>query len=85
MIMTQFLMGISTALFVVATLFFLRFWTRTQDQLFGAFAAAFALLAIERTLLFLGSGDEPKSLIYILRLVSFIIIGFAILRKNRQA
>lgn len=81
----HFLMGVSTAGFVVAALFFMRFWTRTRDQLFGAFAAAFALLAIERTLLFLGSGDEPRSIIYILRLVAFALIGVSILRKNREA
>ncbi len=81
----QFLMGISTAGFMVAALFFLRFWSRTRDQLFGAFAAAFALLSIERFLLFLTSGDEPRSAIYVLRLISFCLIGIAILRKNREA
>lgn len=82
--MTQFLMGASTAGFVVASIFFLRFWTRTRDQLFAAFAAAFLLLAIERTLLFLNSGDEPRSSIYVLRLIAFCLIGIAILRKNRE-
>ncbi len=84
MMMTQFLMGASTAGFVVASIFFLRFWTRTRDQLFAAFAAAFLLLAIERTLLFLNSGDEPRSSIYVLRLIAFCLIGIAILRKNRE-
>lgn len=81
---TQFLMGVSTAGFTVAAIFFLRFWTRTRDQLFGAFAAAFFLFAVERSLLFMNSGDEPRSSIYVLRLVAFCLIGVAILRKNRE-
>ena len=82
--MTQFLMGASTAGFAVAAIFFLRFWTRTRDQLFAAFASAFLLLSVERTLLFLTSGDQPQSVIYILRLIAFCLIGVAILRKNRE-
>jgi len=81
----QFLMGASTAGFTIAALFFLKFWTRTRDQLFAAFAAAFVLFATERTLLFLNSGDEPRSAIYVLRLAAFLIIGVAIMRKNREA
>ncbi len=81
----QFLMGVSTGGFAIATLFFLKFWARTRDQLFGAFAAVFAILAVERTLLFMNSGDEPRSSIYMLRLVAFVIIGVAIMRKNREA
>lgn len=80
-----FFIGVTTAGFLVLTLFFLRFWMRTKDQLFGAFAAAFFLMALERTLLFVSRGDQPNSLFYLLRLAAFIIIGGAIIRKNREA
>jgi hypothetical protein len=36
--------------FLIAGLFFLRFWTRTRDFLFAAFAAAFWLLAANQAL-----------------------------------
>lgn len=84
-VLIDFLMGCAVALFLVTALFFLKFWTRTRDQLFAAFAAAFAILAFERIILFLGTGDRPNSSFYLLRVVAFLLIGVAILRKNRQA
>ena len=42
----DFLSGAITLGFLVAALFFLRFWRRTRDNLFLAFAAAFALLGL---------------------------------------
>ena len=41
--MIEYLAGAVTLGFAVAALFFLRFWRRTGDRLFMAFAAAFAL------------------------------------------
>ena len=46
-----FLSGAVAAAFVVAGLFFLRFWKRTRDGLFVAFALAFWLLGLTQALL----------------------------------
>jgi len=79
----QFVSGMITFGFVTAGLFFLRFWTRTRDVLFAAFAAAFWLLALSQGLLALaGIPREEQSWIYLLRLAAFTIIIAAIAWKN---
>ena len=45
LLLIHFLSGAVTFGFFVAALFFLRFWRTTRDELFIAFAVAFALLA----------------------------------------
>jgi hypothetical protein len=68
---------------LVAALFFLRFLKRTRDRLFGGLASAFLLLALHWTALV---GVEPESetrpLVYILRLLAFVVIIAAVLDKN---
>jgi peptidoglycan/LPS O-acetylase OafA/YrhL len=71
--------------FLIAGLFFLRFWRRTGDLLFAAFAAAFWLLAANQTLLVLADVPaEEKTWFYLLRLAAFGLIIAAITFKNRQ-
>ena len=80
-----FLSGAVTALFFVAGLFFLRFWKRTRDRLFLAFAWAFFLLGLGQGLLSLAAvPDEERSLLYLIRLAAFGLILAAIVRKNRR-
>ncbi len=43
--MTGLLYGMITMGFLIAALFFVRFWRRTADPLFATFALAFVLLA----------------------------------------
>lgn len=79
----DFLAGAVTLGFLVAAAFFLRFWRRTSDRLFLAFAAAFTLLALNQTLAtFLGAGDELTPYAYMLRVLGFILILYAIVDKN---
>ena len=79
----EFFAGFLAAGFLVAALFFLRFWNRTRDGLFMAFALALALLALQQFLtIFLGLPEEDRSWVYLLRLAAFSILIFAILRKN---
>lgn len=80
-----FLAGAVTLGFALAALFFLRFWRRTGDGLFGAFAAAFLLLSLNQALLVLADIPvEERSWLYLLRLAAFALIILSIVRKNRR-
>ena len=84
-VFTTFLSGAVSALFLVAALFFLRFWKRTRDGLFLAFALAFFLLGVGQGLLTLAVvPDEERSFLYLVRLAAFALILAAIIRKNRR-
>lgn len=75
--------GLVTMGFVVASLFFARFWRRTGDGLFAAFAAAFILLSLNQALtVLLDLEREELGWIYLLRLAAFLLIIFAIIQKN---
>ncbi len=81
-----FLSGAITFGFVLAALFFLRFWRKTRDQLFLAFASAFFLLGFGQALLALADiAVEERSWLYLFRLAAFALILTAIIRKNRPA
>jgi len=83
--MLYFLSGAIAFGFFVASLFFLRFWRRTGDALFFAFALAFALLALAQTVIAaLNVYFEDSSPAYLLRLAAFALIIVAIARKNRK-
>ena len=86
MILYDFLSGAVTLGFFASALFFLRFWKRTRDELFISFAAAFALLGLGQALLVLAKiPEEDRSSLYLIRLLAFLVILFAIIRKNRSA
>lgn len=82
--MTAFVAGALVAGYVVVALFFLRFGRESGDRLFTIFAAAFALMAVQRFALFY-YGPEGGVWIYTLRLVAFALILFAIIDKNRKS
>ena len=82
----DFLSGAITMGFVVAGLFFLRFWKRTHEGLFVAFALAFWLLGLTQALLaFTNIPVEERSWLYMLRLAAFSLILVSIWLKNRRA
>ena len=82
----DFLSGAVAFGFGVCALFFLRFWRRTRDELFISFALAFALLGIVQAFLALSNiPTEERVSIYLFRLLAFVIILFAIFRKNRAS
>jgi hypothetical protein len=86
MTLYDFLSGAVAFGFFACGLFFLRFWRRTRDQLFLAFALAFTLLGLGQSILALGNiPTEERGSIYLLRLLAFALILIAILRKNRSA
>jgi hypothetical protein len=81
--MRAVLIGMSVMGFVVAAMFFWRFWRRTGDLLFVAFSAAFLLLALNQFLLGLSSvAREDEYLLYLLRVAAFAILIGAIVMKN---
>lgn len=81
----DFLSGAITLGFFVAGLFFLRFWKKTHDKLFLAFAMAFWLLGLGQALLaFTSVPVEERSFLYLIRLAAFVLILIAIWRKNRE-
>jgi hypothetical protein len=78
-----FLAGGLTACYLAASIFFFRFWRRTHDRLFIGFAVAFALLGIEQiALLIFGITEERSNYLYVLRIVGFLLILYAIIEKN---
>ena len=78
-----FINGALTTLLLVAAFFFVKFWRRTGETLFAAFAAAFALLGIAQPIPMLtGAQDEAQAAIYLIRLAAFALIIAAILLKN---
>jgi hypothetical protein len=82
-VLVSFLSGAVTLGFLVAAAFFLRFWRRTHDRLFLAFAVAFMLLAMNQLLAtFLGAGDELTPYTYVLRVLGFLLILLGIVDKN---
>ena len=81
-----FLSGAIVMGFAVAGLFFLRFWKRTGENLFVAFALAFWLLGLTQALLtFTDIPVEERSWLYLLRLAAFVLILASVWSKNRRA
>lgn len=81
--MTSFVFGVITMGYVVAGLFFAKFWRRSGDPLFAIFAVAFWLLALNQAIVaVLDVPREEQSWAYLLRLAAFILIIVAIVYKN---
>ena len=80
-----FLYGLVAMGLAVSALFFVRYWRQTRDRLFLYFAGAFALMAIERVLVvFAQQRVENVASLYLMRLVAFVLIAWAIVDKNRR-
>ena len=78
-----FTAGLMTAGYLTAGLFFLRFWVRTRDRLFAAFAVAFWLMAANQAVDgFSRHAHVEHSAAYLLRLAAFVLIIVAVLSKN---
>jgi hypothetical protein len=86
MTLYDFLSGAVALGFAVSALFFLKFWRRTREELFLAFALAFFLLGLSQTVLALAAiPTEERGSLYLLRLAAFLLILAAIWRKNRRS
>ena len=86
MTLYDFLSGAVAFGFFVCSLFFLRYWSRSRDELFLSFALAFGLLGIGQAILALANiPTEERGSLYLFRLTAFLLILAAIYRKNRSA
>ena len=83
--MTQLASGALAMAYLVAGLFFLRYWRRTKDSLFIYFTVAFWILAAQRLAIDLApKGFEHDLIFYIARLAAFVILLLGIWSKNRE-
>ena len=79
-----FLLGVLAMGDLIAGMFFLRYWQNTHDRLFLYFAVSFGLEVICRFLLIYTTyNSESEPLVYVLRLLSYVIILLGITDKNR--
>lgn len=78
-----FLLGVVAVTSLLAALFFLRFWRRTRDVLFLAFAVAFFIEGVNRIgILSSPHPNEASPWVFVVRLFAFLIILGGILYKN---
>ena len=80
--MMAFLHGMVTMGFIIAGLFFLRFWWRTQERLFVVLALAFWLLALGQVFLGVSGAYPDESWEFLPSLGAFSLLILAILMKN---
>lgn len=84
LIIHAFMTGAIGMGFAAISLLFVDFWKRSSIRLFGAFAFAFALMAVERIVLVLVNVEnEFASYVYLIRLTAFIVIILGIIDHNR--
>jgi uncharacterized membrane protein HdeD (DUF308 family) len=77
------LLGVIATTSITAAIFFLRFWKRTRDSLFLAFAIAFLIEGVNRiAVLEVERPNEGSPWTYVVRLIAFLIILAGILNKN---
>jgi hypothetical protein len=82
--MVEFFSGITCMGCFVAILFFFKFWKQTGDRFFGLFGLAFAIFGLNRiAITVFNSENENNAFFYLLRLLAFILILYAIIDKNR--
>lgn len=83
--MTLFIYGVLTAISVTIATFFLKFFRDSKDRLFGFFAAAFAVLAVDWLAhALLVPRHESQHYLFLIRLVAFVLIIAGIVDKNRS-
>jgi hypothetical protein len=82
--MNDMLIGAIAMASMVVALFFLRFWRSTGDRFFLFFALAFLIDGLDRIFLSPASpSTEDAPEYYLVRLLSYGLILFAIWDKNR--
>ena len=80
--MSRFLSGMLAAFALAIAVFFLKFMRESKDRLFGFFAAAFAVLAVDWAAHALVNASQHY--LFVIRLVSFLLIIAGVVDKNRS-
>ncbi|AWL07513.1 DUF5985 family protein [Massilia oculi] len=81
--MTHMLAGAIAMASLIIALFFLRFWRASGDRFFLYFALSFAIEGLHRVYSVLrDGGGEDSPLHYLIRLLAYGLILWAILEKN---
>lgn len=81
----QFLFGATATACMAVALFFMRYWRVSHDRLYLLFAVAFVALGVNRiAIATLPIDVENVPYLYVLRLVAYALIAFAIVDKNRS-
>jgi len=81
----QMMIGAIAALSFVIGCFFMRFWRVTGDRFFLLFGLSFWLEGINRVLLgTLPAWREDAPAYYLMRLLTYALILYAIIDKNRK-
>lgn len=75
--------GAIAALSLVAALFFLRFWRSSRDKFFLWFAISFGIEGLNRMAMAITrQANEDTPVHYVVRLLSYLVILYAIVEKN---
>lgn len=83
--MSELLIGAIAALSFAVGLFFLRYWKTTGDRFFLYFAISFLIECVNRiSLSTLFDLKEELPIYYLIRLLSYGFIIFAIIEKNKK-
>jgi len=83
--MIDMLHGAIAACSLIAALFFLRFWRSSHDRFFLWFSLSFFIEAINRVFIAVDVGiDEAAPVAYMIRLVAYGLILYAIFEKNKR-
>ena len=81
---STFLLGATSLAYLIAAVFFLRYWRRSSDRLFLMFAGAFSILAANRVAFAaMTLSVEAHTYLYLVRLAAFVLVLAAIIDKNR--
>jgi hypothetical protein len=80
--MNDLLTGAITMASLVITLIFLRFWRNTGDRFFLYFSLSFLIEGLHRLYSALNNNAEDSPLHYLIRLLAYGLILWAILEKN---
>jgi hypothetical protein len=81
--MEELLTGATAMGWLLAGLFFFRFWHHTRDRFFLWFALSFWLETANRVALGLSGTSEGNPAIYLLRVIAYGLILYAVWQKNR--
>lgn len=78
-----FIVGVIVTASFTCSLFFVRFWRRTRDLIFLAFALVFLTEGMTRVVLqFTSQPSESRPGFYIARMLAYLLLVAAVVRRN---